>query len=70
MTLGDIMDEPQKLTSINQAINKAAEKAWIKVGEYTVSEFIDNKNQPCLWIENKDGEAVGVDIEQLWRETF
>jgi hypothetical protein len=51
-------------------IKEGKEKGWIKVGEYTVCEFIDYEGKPCLWIEKEDGEAMTIDIDEIWEKYF
>ena len=46
-------------------------KSKIKIGEYHLSKHNPiSLTDQVLWITNKSGEGMGVDLDKLWKDNF
>jgi len=57
-----------ELPTIKQEFTSTAS---IKIGGYTISNMpLSSQSPVMIWLENDQGEGVGIDLNQLWKEKF
>ncbi len=51
-------------------INK--DMKFIEVGDYTIIDKLpyDGRKKNTIWISNKTGEGMQVNLDKLWKEAF